>query len=138
MTYENRNAGLAGRFAQARPSLHAIGKRFFYHRWNARLHAGQRMGHVQGVGRTDHHAIGAVRFEQISEISKVRHAQLPGLLHGRRRWVGERHQPGGARHARNHFNVATANLASARYRYPDWLHGLVSRNLRTKGDRRHM
>jgi hypothetical protein len=96
------------------------------------------MGHVKGVGRTDHHAIGATRFEQISEIMKVRYAQLPGQLNGRRRWISERHQPGSATHARDHFNVTAANLARTRYRYPDWLHGLVSRKLRTKGDLGHL
>jgi hypothetical protein len=50
---------------------------------------------------------------------KVRNPELPGKLDRRSRWIGQRHKPRGAGHAPDHFNVAAANLASARNRYPD-------------------
>jgi hypothetical protein len=74
---------------------------------------------MQGVGRCNHHAVGANRSEEIGELMKVRNPELPGKLDRRSRWIGQRHKPRGAGHAPDHFNVAAANLASARYRYPD-------------------
>jgi hypothetical protein len=89
---------------------------------------------MQDVGRCNHHAVWANCFEEIGELMKARNPELPGKLDRRSRWICQRHKPRSVRHAPDHFNVAATNLARARYRHPDWLHGLVSRNLRRVGD----